>query len=186
MATSSPTIAMFNSIINSQKNINQRKKTTSQKKNRNNGTPNQYSKFRNSFLSMYDMNSPTSASGSSKPRVQTTSATLKKMLMSSTNNSQIQDVNTVIINSWNDKPMTIRVNNDPKSPTIFENECNLIQYKRESKPLPPPFENDLNCLKQKFVKVLEGYRQRERILVGRCQYLETELKKSNQIKNIEH
>jgi hypothetical protein len=98
MATSSPTIAMFNSIINSQKNINQRKKTTSQKK-RDNGTPNQYSKFRNSFLSMYDMNSPTSASGSSKPRVQTTSATLKKMLVSSNNNSQIQDVNTVIINS---------------------------------------------------------------------------------------
>lgn len=99
MATSSPTIAMFNSIINSQKSINQRKKTTSRKKNRDNGTPNQYSKFRNSFLSMYDMNSPTTASGSSKPRVQTTSATLKKMLMSSKNNSQIQDVNTVIINS---------------------------------------------------------------------------------------
>ena len=101
MSTSNPTITMFNSIINSQKSHKQRKKTTSKKKKRDSGTSSSdrgiksYSKFRNTFLSMYDYSSPTAAPSSTK--VQTTSAALKKMLDGS--KKQLQDVNTVIINS---------------------------------------------------------------------------------------
>jgi len=74
--TSSPTIAMFNSIINSHKMQKSRKKTSS-RKSRKGLSPNSYSKFRNTFLSLYDYNSPTTASRSSNSRPPTTTAALK-------------------------------------------------------------------------------------------------------------
>jgi hypothetical protein len=71
---------MFNSIINSHKNVKTRKKS-SNKKNRKAMSPNTYSKFRNTFLSIYDYNSPTTATGSSKSGMgTTTNATLQKLL----------------------------------------------------------------------------------------------------------
>lgn len=76
--SSIPTIAMFNSIINSHKNL----KSVNRKKDRGDTiSPNSYSKFRNTFLSIYDYSSPSTASGSKNSRAPTTSAALKKMLL---------------------------------------------------------------------------------------------------------
>lgn len=100
---------MFNSIINSHKNLKQKKKATSSKK------------LRNTFLSIYDYNSPTTASGSTASGPHTTSGALKKVLAMAKNNSQIHDVNTVSINSINGKPLMIKVNNDANGLMEFNN-----------------------------------------------------------------
>lgn len=79
-ASTIPTIAMFNSIINSHKNLKTRKKTSSRKKNRGTVSPSSYSKFRNTFLSMYDYSSPAGASRSKNSGPPTTNEALKLML----------------------------------------------------------------------------------------------------------
>lgn len=200
LTTSSPTIEMFNSIINSQKNLKQRKKTTSRKKHRDTITPNSYSKFRNTFLSMYDYNSPTTASGSTNSGPITTSAALKKMLSVPKHNSHMHDVNTVSINSCNGKPLMIKVGNDNKGLIEYNN------YLRQTSKTPlnvdakqdifdileknqrqndefhqaPPFVQELGILKAKFTKVLNDYKNREQILRDRCSYLEAELRKAQE------
>lgn len=45
---------------------------------------------------------------------------------------------------------------------------------------PAVMGRQLNELKSKFVGVLEGYKQRERMLMERCKYLEGELMKSKE------
>ena len=92
MATSSPTIAMFNSIINSQKTLKHKK--SSSKKKRDMATPSTNSKFRNTFLSQYDMNSPSTHSLSKcQEKNMTTSASIKNALSSNRAGSQLQDIN---------------------------------------------------------------------------------------------
>lgn len=96
--TSSPTIAMFNSIINNHKSQKLRKKSSSSKKSRKGISPNTYTKFRNTFLSMYDYNSPTTMSRSSGPRPPTTSVALKKLLSDKKHamyENQAQDVSYI-------------------------------------------------------------------------------------------
>ena len=202
---SSPTIAMFNSIISSHKNQKSRKKTSSRKKARKGVSPNQYSKFRNTFLSMYDYNSPTTASRSSNTRMPTTNVALKKLLSDkkksnydNINNwllsSQIQDINAVSINSCNGKPLIVTVGNDSrglveynyhrqtsKTPSNNEYKPNLFHgsnangYQKENVPNQSPFYNDLQNLKNKFQSVLNSYKQREMMLMERCKFLENKL-----------
>lgn len=125
LKASSPTTEMFNSITNSQKYL---------KKNVEMISPTTYSKFRNTFLSMYDYNSPTTASGSTTSGPGNISTALKKMLTNKKQcsvdresqikqdasyinnliNSKINETNTVTINSSNGKPLMINVGPDAK------------------------------------------------------------------------
>ena len=125
---------------------------------------NSYSKFRNTFLSMYDYNSPTTASGSKNSVPPTTSETLKRMLSDKkkpTNreenqlkqdasyintliNSKIHDVNTVSISSWNGKPLMIKVGNENKGIIEYNN------FLRQASKTPVSVD-----LKQDVIKIME-------------------------------
>jgi hypothetical protein len=142
-STLSPTIAMFNSIINNHKNQKSRKKTSSRKKSRKGISPNSYSKFKNTFLSMYDYNSPTTASRSSVARPPPTSIALKKLLsdkkcrkssakydsnmnhdrsyLNTLLTSKMQDINAVSINSCNGKPLMVKVGNESRGLVEYNN-----------------------------------------------------------------
>ena len=148
---------------------------------------------------MYDNCRQTAIKNNSK--IQTTSAALKKMLNGS--KKQLQDVNTVIINSWNDKPLMIKVNGDsnkglleynnyfsnkPKTPweesrRDFLKMQELAHSKREINSSQPQLMNDLQMLKTRFSKVLDGYKQREKMLLLKCRYLEKELFKAREGNN---
>ena len=45
----------------------------------------------------------------------------------------------------------------------------------------PAFMKELQVLKHRFVNVLDGYKQRERMLMQKCRYLEKELQKEREL-----
>lgn len=185
-------------MMSKNKNSKQRKKSSSRKKKRDTAASssdrglNSYSKFRNTFLSMYDYTSPTPSRIScnaksnkliNHPQPITTSATLKKMFKN--NKKEYKDVNTVIINSCNDKPLMIKVNSESNKGLVHYNSNNHympLNQKHSTNQLPtqdymahfknkqhltkdPEITEGLQEIKQRFVSVLDGYKHREKMLI---------------------
>lgn len=133
-------------------------------------SPNSYSKFRNTFLSMYDYNSPTTASGSKNSMPPTTTETLKRMLsdkkrpsdhwethlkqeasyINTLINSKINDVNTVSISSCNGKPLMIKVGNENKGIIEYNN------FLRQASKTPVSVD-----LKQDVIKIMEKHNKND-------------------------
>lgn len=150
---------MFNSIISSHKNLKTRKKTSSRQKNREKTSPGASSKFRNTFLSQYDYNSPTTASGSTNSGPATTTNALQKLLcdqkvhahndenlntdpsfINNLLNSKISDLNGVNINSCNGQPLMIKIGNESEPMADYD-------YIRKSSKTPVNIDTHGNMFK---------------------------------------
>ncbi|CAI2367859.1 unnamed protein product [Moneuplotes crassus] len=142
MATSHPTIAMFNSLIKNRKNSSKKRKKSKSNKSRASQEKNSAS------------NRPSSRTSLVHAKPLATSDTLQKFL-----NKPKGDINTLVINICNDKPLMIKVNKDG-----HENKEILLNcpknLPRKHKNTTPPFTKDLEALKQRFTRVLNGYQQR--------------------------
>jgi len=172
--TSSPTLAMFNSIVSNQRS-QKRKKNISRKKIRDTTTPSSYSKFKNAFGDLM-VHTPENPSQSPNAGGRTTTDALKNMLNGYKSQADIHEVGTVNISGCNGKPLMIKVNNDSKglveynnflrtqskAPLNLETQKEVLkileQRQKDANRESPPWTQELSILKSNFEKVLNNYK----------------------------
>ncbi|CAI2367109.1 unnamed protein product [Moneuplotes crassus] len=146
MATSHPTIAMFNSLIKNRKSSSKKRKKSKSNKSRVSYEHQPHSHrapTRQSFVNVQGQNDSGNPSKVYKTHPK-------------------EDINTLVINICNDKPLMIKVNREGHENKEILLDCSQ-NNKKEVANTTPPFAKDLDMLKQRFTKVLNGYQQRIRV-----------------------